>query len=287
MATSTIANHLSGIRAWHEAVNAAWNDSPRLYQLIQGAKNLAPASSSAPARAPVTTHMLEALNRALDHSNDEDCAILAAAAIAFWCQCRLGELLGSSSRLFDPKCLPSRSALGSPISDLGSRPLCLPRTKTHQLHGESVVIMAQPSSINPVRALNRHLSQSRNLHPSSHLFAFRYPNSAGFKILTAERFLLRCNAIWTAQGFQRVSGHCFWIGGTTNYLKAGVPPEVVRTMGRWGSDAFYKYWRDHQEIALHHAEQIHTPCTNASRSRISVTDHGRRAMPIGPRRLGG
>ncbi|QRV93152.1 site specific recombinase, phage integrase family protein [Ceratobasidium sp. AG-Ba] len=287
MAASSIANHLSGVRAWHEAVNAAWNNSPRLYKLVQGAKNLAPASSSAPARAPVTTHMLEVLDRALDHSSDEDCAILAAAAIAFWCQCRLGELLGSSSRSFDPTYLPSRGALGNPISDLGSRALHLPRTKTHQLQGESVVIMAQPSPIDPVRALNCHLFRSRNLHPNAHLFAFRHPNPAGFKILTAERFLLQCNAIWAAQGFPRISGHCFRIGGTTNYLKAGVPPEVVRTMGRWGSDAFYKYWHDHQEIALRHAEQIHTTGTDTSRSRVSITDHGHRSTPVGPCGLGG
>ncbi|QRV81470.1 site specific recombinase, phage integrase family protein [Ceratobasidium sp. AG-Ba] len=277
MAASSIANQLSGIKAWHDSVNAPWNDSPRLYKLIQGAKNLAPPGSSTPERKPVTVYMLEVLDWTLDHSNDEDCAILAVALIAFWCQCRLGELLGSSSRHFDPRVLPSRSAVGPQISTEGSRPLHLPRTKTHQVKGESVVITTQSCRVDPIRAINRHLSHSQHLPPTCHLFAYRHPNTSGFKILTAERFLSRCNKIWSAHGFSRITGHCFRIGGTTGFLKAGVPPEVVKSMGRWGSDAFYKYWRDPLDIAVRHAEQVHIPAPFISRTVATAT--GRHRWP--------
>ncbi|EJD43119.1 hypothetical protein AURDEDRAFT_44117, partial [Auricularia subglabra TFB-10046 SS5] len=61
--------------------------------------------------------------------------------------------------------------------------------------------------------------------------------------LTKTAFLSRLNEIWMATGMKKVSGHCFRIGGTTALLRAGVPPEVVKTAGRWKSDSFLRYWR--------------------------------------------
>ncbi|EJD33534.1 hypothetical protein AURDEDRAFT_49262, partial [Auricularia subglabra TFB-10046 SS5] len=61
--------------------------------------------------------------------------------------------------------------------------------------------------------------------------------------LTKRAFMARLNEIWGQAGMQRVSGHCFRIGGTTALLRAGVAPEVVKTAGRWKSDAFMRYWR--------------------------------------------
>lgn len=42
---------------------------------------------------------------------------------------------------------------------------------------------------------------------------------------------------------QKVTGHCFRIGGTTALLRRGVDPEVVKVAGRWRSDSFLRYWR--------------------------------------------
>ncbi|TFK16572.1 hypothetical protein FA15DRAFT_548136, partial [Coprinopsis marcescibilis] len=60
--------------------------------------------------------------------------------------------------------------------------------------------------------------------------------------LTKAHFLERCNQIWTGLGYLRITGHSFRIGGTTELLLAGVPPDVVKAMGRWSSDSFLKYW---------------------------------------------
>ena len=40
-----------------------------------------------------------------------------------------------------------------------------------------------------------------------------------------------------------VSSHSFRAGGATDLLEGGVPPEEVRRLGRWSSDAFLMYWR--------------------------------------------
>jgi hypothetical protein len=42
--------------------------------------------------------------------------------------------------------------------------------------------------------------------------------------------------------------HGFRIGGTTEWLLRGLPFDVVRTLGRWSSDAFRLYLRKHAEI---------------------------------------
>lgn len=200
--------------------------------------------------------MLEVLHNALDPHEDKDCAILAVALTAFWCQCQLGELLGTSSHLFNPNLLPSRCAVSAPISDLGSRSIHLPCTKTHQTKGENVVLTTQLGRTNPVHTLDAHLHRSQYLDSSHYLFAFHLRNQQGFKILTKERFLARCNKIWSRAGFPKVSGHCFCMGGTTNLLKAGIAPKSIQLMGRWSSNAFFKYWRDTQDIAIQNAKIV-------------------------------
>jgi hypothetical protein len=50
-------------------------------------------------------------------------------------------------------------------------------------------------------------------------------------------------------GFPILTGHSFRIGGTTHLLLSGVPPDVVKTTGRWSSDAFLRYWRSTEQIA--------------------------------------
>ncbi|EJD43330.1 hypothetical protein AURDEDRAFT_46393, partial [Auricularia subglabra TFB-10046 SS5] len=74
------------------------------------------------------------------------------------------------------------------------------------------------------------------------LFAYRDDNDE-VVALTKNAFLGRLNEIWAAAGMQRVSGHCFRIGGTTALLRMGVDTEVVKMSGRWKSDAFLRYWR--------------------------------------------
>jgi hypothetical protein len=71
------------------------------------------------------------------------------------------------------------------------------------------------------------------------LFSYRAGN--GHVCLTARKFLARCNTIWTANAYPTSTGHLFRIGGTAELLR-GVPPDVVKMLGRWKSDAFLAYW---------------------------------------------
>ena len=85
----------------------------------------------------------------------------------------------------------------------------------------------------------------------------------GTSRLTKHRFMQRCNEIWQKAGYPRITGHSFRIGGTTELLLAGTPPDVVKKAGRWASDAFLRYWRSLEDIVHMHART--TPTTEPMR----------------------
>lgn len=253
---SHINSVFSGLKSWHITHNAVWRGGHRVQLLLRGATRLAPPSSMRDPRKPVTIGMLLVLRNGLNRDCPRDIAVFAVALVAFWAQCRLGELLGSSRRRHDPHLFPSRSSFVRPSSSSGSYELHLPHTKSNQVSGETVIITKQSQELDPVNALRYHLSLIPNGSPALHLFSFQLPGKSHINIPTKESFLSRVNEIWAQAGFPRMTGHSFRIGGTSALLKAGVPPDVVRSMGRWSSDAHFRYWRDLFEIATMHAEHL-------------------------------
>ena len=49
----------------------------------------------------------------------------------------------------------------------------------------------------------------------------------------------------------RFGAHSLRIGGASAALAAGVPPALIRLMGRWSSDVYELYCRQSVEAALH------------------------------------
>ncbi|KAJ6594951.1 hypothetical protein B0H19DRAFT_1247586 [Mycena capillaripes] len=227
-AGSTVRNKIAALKAWHTAQNAEWKGSSRLHYVLAGVENLAPESSKRKPRPPITSAMLRALYDGLDFTNPRDVAVFAAACIAFWGQCRLGELLPTSSSPAASKNIPTRAHISNSTRNKRSRIIRLPRTKTKK-NGDDVVLVAQATPIDPRVALDMHLL-ANNFDPNTLLFTFNSPN--GSTQLTKSKFLQRCNEIWQAAGYPRTTGHSFRIGGTTELLLAGVPPDVVKAMGR-------------------------------------------------------
>lgn len=240
MAGSSIANIFSGLKSWHNMHNKPWNAGPRLQMLICSGYSMAPPSSSWPQQPPVTTDMFAMLNKSLNRTVPVHVAVWAAAFVIYWTQCRLGEVLGSSKLVHDVLCFPSRSSLG-PRFRIKGQELHLPSTKTHQIKGEKVIITVQCDPVDPISVLQVHIRHSQQIPDSAHLFAYIDQRRGDIHCLMKKTFLSRCNNIWVCNGFGHISGHAFRLGGTTGLLKAGVPPEVVQTMGRWGSDAHFRY----------------------------------------------
>jgi hypothetical protein len=62
----------------------------------------------------------------------------------------------------------------------------------------------------------------------------------------------RCTQIWDAAGILRAFGHSFRIGGSTELLLAGVPPNIIAALGGWTSLTFLLYWRKIKHIVPMH-----------------------------------
>ncbi|TDL22880.1 hypothetical protein BD410DRAFT_699010, partial [Rickenella mellea] len=240
-ARSSVQNLISAVRAWHILEGAEWLGGIRLTYVLNGIHSLAPPSASRPPRIPVTRAMLVSLHDRLSLSNPFDACVLACATVAFWSQSRLGELLSHSRNSFHLNKIPCCTNLGPPSTINGSRSLRYPWTKTKKSDGDSVLITRQIGPSDPIAALENHLNINS---PDAHIPLFSYHSSSNTVLfLTKADLLSRCNAIWVAARHPSCSGHAFRIGGTTELLLSGVPPDIVKAMGRWSSDSFLRYWR--------------------------------------------
>jgi integrase len=247
---STARNDVAGVRAFHVARNAAWPASERLRLILEGVERLRPPSSHQPERPPVTLDLLRALADYLDPSSSRDAAILACAFVAFWGQCRLGELLPLSAQAYLLHHQPSRSSWCQDQLDA----LHLPWTKTTRSKGATVPLFRQSSRTCPVTCLRRFLRD----HPAprrAHLFAYADQGGTA-RPLVKRVFLARVNQVAATLGLPRITGHCFRIGGTTELLRQGVAPDVVKLAGRWASDSFLRYWRRKEEVLPRHMANV-------------------------------
>ena len=251
---TTPRNRLAALKAWHIIHNMEWKGSLRLRYVLNGVHNLAPDSTRCVPRLPVNAIMISQLVQRLDPNSPVDVAVAAGAATAFWGQGRLGELLPPNLSPSSIIHLPTRSDFKRSLRNPHSCILRLPRTKTHP-HGQEIVLVDQHAAIDPISLLKRHL-WINNIPNDAYIFSFR--TDTGLRPLTKSVFLRRCNEIWHPLGYPKTTGHCFRIGGTTELLVAGTPPDVVKAMGRWSSDSFMRYWRALDDIAPKYVRHLHS-----------------------------
>lgn len=254
-AVGTARARLSALKAWHMAHNAEWKGSARLRYVLNGIRNLTPMSSKQHLRPPISANMLLQLINNLDLSLPLDVAIAACAVVAFWGQCRLGELLPISSSSSNISSLPKRSDFKRSLRNPHSCILRLPSTKTDR-HGQDVVLVDQRAPINPISLLKTHIRINR-VAINEHLFTYTSGTTGQRLSLSKTVLMQRCNAIWQPLGYPRTTGHCFRIGGTTELLIAGTPPDVVKATGRWSSESFLRYWRSLDILAPIHIRNLH------------------------------
>jgi hypothetical protein len=245
VAGSTVQNWLAGIHFWHNIHGAPWHGCTLLHAATSGLNKVVPQSSKRPRCPPVTLEHMHALFNSLDLTNAFDASILAVAATAFWSCCRLGELLTNSVNSFDPTCNVSHNAplrrdctpTGVPFIILS-----IPWTRTTHTDSANIVASGVDDPSNPVSALVHHLLANSSVPGIAPFFAFEM-DSGGWAPMTRTWFINRCNKVWRVAGLSELSGHCFRIGGATELLLRGTPPDVVAMQGRWKSRAFLEYWR--------------------------------------------
>ncbi|KAF9226259.1 hypothetical protein BS17DRAFT_868094 [Gyrodon lividus] len=247
LAGDTVQTHLAAIKAWHIYNNKPWHGGPRLRYILNGIANLAPSSSKKPPRPPITCSMLLLLANSLSITDSFD------ACFSMWSQSCLGEILSEWKTSFKPAFVVCRSHLLPPFNQNGSHKCHLPFTKVAKHRGEDVCICRKLGPSDPIATINNYLNINK-IPPNLPLFS--YLSTRGWRCLTKKKLLARCNSIWLPAGIPEITGHSFCIGSTTKLLLTRVPPDVVKALGCWSSDAFLCYWRSLELLAPLHMENL-------------------------------
>ncbi|KAG2744527.1 hypothetical protein P692DRAFT_20877960 [Suillus brevipes Sb2] len=223
----TLANYFYGIRAWHLLHGQPWlAQQGEITLALEGAKRLAPPASKRLKRAPFTIDIITSIRSTLDLNLPLHAAVFACLTTSFFTIARTGEFTEEDRNGFRVTVFR------------------LPRTKT-SLDGEDVYWAEQSGQADPKAALRQHLVVN-NPPPSAHLFSWRH--HGGLRPLTRGEFLKCLQAAGDRLGLEGLKGHGIRIGGTLEYLLRGVSFESVKAMGRWNSDAFILYLRQHAVV---------------------------------------
>ncbi|GAA5955825.1 hypothetical protein JCM8115_004333 [Rhodotorula mucilaginosa] len=255
---ATVSAYYGGLKFWHAIhslgpplQDGMWRRVMRgLVAQQPPAKNLRP---------PATYRDLIVIREALDLEEPEDACLWAAATCAFFAMARPGDVTLENRRatILDPK--KHFTGVSCKIIDESADfPACielsLPFDKAEGYKGETLIIVGQKIDprICPLEAMRNH-RRVNNPGPQDFLFASRPRNPSGWGEglypLTGDWFRNRINSILTSANRSPLNGHSWRIGGATFYLLAGVHPDFIRVIGRWKSDAFYRYWRKIKAIA--------------------------------------
>lgn len=217
--------------------------------LFKAAASLAPPTSKRKPREPFTIEMIVAIRRQLDVNIPLHAAVFACLTTTFYATARLGEFTITRLDAFDPELHIKPSNICTDVDRQGRRTtnFHLPKTKAAP-QGEDVYWAKQDGPSDPEDALNNHL-QVNDPPPDAPLFAYRDGHKRVLKPLTRTKFLSTISLAAKAAGIKPLSsGHSIRIGSTLEYLLRNLPFEVVKTKGRWASDAFLVYLRWHAQV---------------------------------------
>lgn len=246
---NAISNYIAAVRAWHIIHGIEWNiRGPEMDSIIKGAKAMAPRSTTREKREPITVEYIEKLRPKFSDTDPLDVATFACLTTTFWASARLGEFTVKNLTAFDPKTHVKRSNLGESTDRRGMKTTTfnVPETKSSRLEGEQLYWAKQKGDSDPEEALRRHLEFN---NPDSDFHLFGYKNKEGKMIpLTKTAFTRRLEKAAKDAKLPTMKGHSIRIGSTLEYLLRGLPFDVMKVKGRWKSDAFHTYLRDHAKV---------------------------------------
>ena len=229
----TIKVYLAAVRNLHlEAGYADEFDRFRLLpRLVRGIRRT--LSQDRRPRLPITPQILLSFRKNLNMGWQDHRVLWSAMVVAFFAFLRSSELL--ALRKEDASILDSLHT----IPTFGLR---IRSSKTDPFR-HSVTVRVAPSGnadLCPAQALLELTNQSYATHPTSPLLQWSDGSAITRQSLN--------NAIkWLARSVHlndsHFSTHSFRIGAATAASAAGIPDYLIKTMGRWSSDAYQLYIR--------------------------------------------
>ena len=224
----TIKVYLAGIRLEHLERGLHDPTDDKLLQLLcTGIKRSQGTTSRT--RLPITIDLLRSLKTQL--RNDSSYSLLekrllwSAFTLAFYGFLRASEFTSSSLQWLDVQFSATTVAID------------LRQSKTDPFRrGHTITIQATSTSTCPVRAINCFAELS-TLRSGSVYYGGRFTPLSRDHLTEVLRHLLQ------QAGYQQClySSHSFRIGAATTAAAAGLPAWLIKSLGRWSSDAYQTY----------------------------------------------
>ena len=190
-------------------------------------------------KLPITPTILLGIKRLLDINKPADIMFWAACVVAFFGFFRKSNLLPRST--VDRGYCLTRGDIRRSEQGLMLR---VSRSKTIQFHQREylvplIYIRAHP--LCPVSALCDLLLLSPSAQPSSPMISLT--TVAGLTVLTQSRFSNRLKISLQCLGYnpRMYSAHSFRRGSASWAFEAGLPGEIIQSLGDWRSDAYKVY----------------------------------------------
>ncbi|KAF8219956.1 hypothetical protein L208DRAFT_1544173 [Tricholoma matsutake] len=258
LAGRMVGAKLLAIRKEHKSIGLTWLGGDHLCRTLKGVEELRPAVLYHSKRAPMTISMFEDLNKGLSRPSGADICIWAICLLSFFCQLHSGEVLPPMQDLgkFNPRRHTTFMHITESTAENGACNFHLPWSKTQKARGDDIWIPRQEAPLDPIHAIHKHFIKNRlNIKHPITTYCDAHDNVI---MLTRSKFVCRINRILraTGKGYPHITGHCFWIGGTTFYLVSGVLPDIVKKFRQWPSQAFLEYWQCLDSLGAIHIEML-------------------------------
>lgn len=233
---SALRSRYRGIPNWDKI-----RSDPLVQDVLRGVRRVHPHT---PKRAPALRlqHVMQIVDHEISSRTSYENLLRAFIACTAFCGLmRLGEaVMPKNASDFVPSDYAQRDTF---VLDNDTLRFYLPKTKTKQFgEGGWVVIHRNlvPSGV-PLFSLAGAFIRARDawLGPTGLLFA----KKSGERLLSRDTIVNMLKAIDPT-----LTGHSFRAGGATYLAAIGVREEDIKRMGRWTSDAWQVYVRDHPTI---------------------------------------
>lgn len=245
-AIASIKNYLSGVRQLHALHDLPCSSDGQLL-LKMTLRGAAKALFREPKRAPpMTVPAMLALWRITNFSDHLDCTMFCIFVFAFFCFARKSSLFPPRRDAFSAELYPTRADVEKTSFGLL---LHLKFGKSNQFGNKNrrIPLHACPSSpLCPVRAFSL-LSLACAAPPSAPLFSL--PSSRTLVSMDNGVFESNFRRMLAAAGLQDAgfTPHSFRRGGATAAFQAGLPSEVIQSIGGWSSDC-YRIYLEHDLV---------------------------------------
>ena len=237
-AHSTIRSYLAGVRHFHimAGFKSPLQPAPRLDLALKGIQQVHPRRVRA--RLPITPLILQIIGQHLHLSDPDDLMLWAACCLGFFGFLRCAEFTVPAATKFDAN---KHLAIGDVAVDSTSQPSVLAVTikmsKTDQFgRGTTIYLGRTDKNICPVAAILQYIAVRGFEHGP--LFRTRTGQPLTRELLVAR---LRSTLAQAGIDASKYSGHSFRIGAATTAAAGGISDALIKTLGRWASNAYHLY----------------------------------------------